>query len=108
MQNVTEIRKYRAPGGRVPYDRWLARVKDERAKNRILVQIDRLALGLPGDWKPVGEGVCELRIFEGKGYRVYFAHEGKTVVLLLCGGDKSTQQRDIELAKEYWREYRRR
>ena len=105
---MTEIRKYRAPGGQVPFDRWQARIKDERARARIHVQIDRLALGLPGDWKPVGEGVYELRIFEGKGYRVYFAREGKTMVLLLCGGDKSTQQRDIELAKEYWREYRRR
>ncbi len=105
---MTEIRKYRAPGGQVPFDRWLTRVKDERARARVHVQIGRLALGLPGDWKPVGEGVSELRIFEGKGYRVYFAREGKTVVLLLCGGDKSTQQRDIELAKEYWREYRRR
>lgn len=73
----------------------------------MLVQLDRLKLGLPGDWKPVGEGVFELRIFEGKGYRVYFAREGKSVVILLCGGDKSTQSRDIELAKMYWQEYRR-
>jgi putative addiction module killer protein len=85
----------------------MAKVRDGRAKARILVQLDRLKLGLPGDWKPVGEAVFELRIFEGKGYRVYFAREGKSVVLLLCGGDKSTQIRDIELAETYWQEYRR-
>ena len=55
----------------------------------------------------MGEGVFELRIFEGKGYRVYFAREGKSIVMLLCGGDKSAQSRDIELAKRYWRKYRR-
>ena len=87
-------------------DRWMAKLRDGRAKARILVQLDRLKLGLPGDWKPVGEGVFELRIFEGKGYRVYFAREGKPVILL-CGGDKSTQDRDIELAKTYWQECRR-
>ena len=70
---------------------------------RILVQLDRLRLGLPGDWKPVGAGVYELRIFEGKGYRVYFAREGKTIVIMLCGGDKATQSRDIELAQSFWR-----
>ena len=104
---MTEIRKYRRPDGVAPFDRWMAKLRDGRAKARILVQLDRLKLGLPGDWKPVGEGVFELRIFEGKGYRVYFAREGKSVVILLCGGDKSTQSRDIELAKTYWQEYRR-
>ncbi len=91
----------------IPFDRWIAKLKDERARARILVQLDRLRLGLEGDWKPVGEGVFELRIFEGKGYRAYFAREGKTIVILLCGGDKSTQDRDIKLAKSYWQEYRR-
>ncbi len=104
---MTEIRKYRRPDGVAPFDRWIAKLRDARAKARILVQLDRLKLGLPGDWKAVGEGVFELRIVEGKGYGVYFAREGKSVVILLCGGDKSTQGRDIELAKTYWREYRR-
>jgi putative addiction module killer protein len=70
---VIEIRKYRLPDGVVPFDRWIAKLRDGRAKARILVQLDRLRLGLPGDWKAVGNGVFELRIFEGKGYRVYFA-----------------------------------
>ncbi len=104
---MIEIRKYHSANGLVPFDRWMARLRDERAKTRILVQLDRLRLGLPGDWKPVGEGISELRIFEGKGYRVYFGREGKTIVVLLCGGDKSTQSRDIELAKTYWRAYQR-
>jgi len=90
-----------------PFDRWIAKLRDGCAKARILVQLDRLRLGLPGDWKSVGEEVFELRVFEGKGYRVYFACEGRTVVILPCGGDKSTQDRDIALAKSYWREYRR-
>lgn len=81
-----EIRKYRYANGTVPFDRWFARLRDGRAQTRVLVQLDRLKLGLPGDWKSVGEGVFELRIFEGKGYRVYFAHAGKSVVILLCGG----------------------
>jgi putative addiction module killer protein len=105
---VLEIRKYRRPDSVIPFDRWIAKLRDARAKARVLVQLDRLALGLAGDWKSVGEGIFELRIFEGKGYRVYFARDGETVVILLCGGDKSTQDRDIKLAKSYWQEYRRR
>ena len=104
---MIEIRKYRLSDGLAPFDRWIAKLKDGRAKARILVQLDRLSNGLPGDWKSVGEGVFELRIFEGKGYRVYFAREGKSIVILLCGGDKSTQGRDIKLAKAYWQAYRR-
>lgn len=104
---MIEIRKYRRADGVVPFDRWMAKLKDERAKARVLVQLDRLRLGLPGDWKSVGEGVLELRIFEGKGYRVYFAREGRSIVILLCGGDKSTQARDIEQAQSYWQAYRR-
>ena len=104
---MIEIRKYRRSDGVIPFDRWIAKLRDERAKARILVQLDRLRLGLTGDWKPVDQGVFELRIFEGKGYRVYFAQQGKIRVILLCGGDKSTQARDIQLAKSYWQEYRR-
>jgi putative addiction module killer protein len=104
---LIDIRKYRRADGVVPFDRWMARLRDVRAKARILVQLDRLRLGLPGDWRAVGAGVFELRIHEGKGYRVYFAREGATVVVLLCAGDKATQSGDIERAKSYWREYRR-
>jgi putative addiction module killer protein len=104
---VVEIRKLRRVDGVVPFDAWMAKLKDTRAKARILVQLDRLRVGLPGDWKAVGAGVFELRIHDGKGYRVYLAREGTSVVVLLCAGAKSTQGDDIERAKSYWRAYRR-
>jgi putative addiction module killer protein len=79
---------------------WLERLRDRSAKSKILVRIDRLRLGLAGDVKPVGGGVSELRIDFGPGYRLYFVRQGKNVVLLLAGGDKSSQNRDIRKAYE--------
>ena len=102
---VIEVRKYQDSIGRVPYDRWFNKLRDSRAKSRIQIRVDRLAIGLEGDSKSVGSGVRELRIPEGRGYRVYFGRDGDTVVLLLCGGEKSTQSQDIEKAKQYWRDY---
>ena len=102
---MIQIRKFRDSQGRIPYDEWLRDLKDSRARMRIKVRVDRLSIGLEGDWKSVGEGVRELRDPEGKGYRVYYTRDGETVVILLCGGSKGTQQRDIESAKRYWREY---
>lgn len=78
---------------------WLDGLKDRNSRARIEVRIDRLALGNPGDVKPVGQGVSELRISYGPGYRVYFVQRGTVLVILLCGGDKSSQGRDIEMAK---------
>jgi len=80
------------------YAKWFARLKDIRAKARVDIRIRRLSLGNPGDVKPVGKGVSELRIDVGKGYRVYFVRRGEQLILLLVGGDKSTQQADIEKA----------
>jgi putative addiction module killer protein len=77
---------------------WIEELRDRRARARIQVRIDRLKGGNLGDVKPVGEGVSELRIDYGPGYRLYFTQRGKTVVLLLCGGDKRTQASDIALA----------
>lgn len=77
---------------------WLERLKDRNARARIQVRLDRLALGLAGDVKPVGSGVSELRVNYGPGYRVYFKQQGRELVLLLIGGDKRTQSRDIERA----------
>jgi len=82
------------------YADWIKTLKDFRAQARITDRIDRLAAGNPGDVKPVGEGVSELRINYGPGYRVYFVREGSIVYVLLCGGDKSTQDKDIRLAKK--------
>jgi putative addiction module killer protein len=81
------------------FDAWLRGLKDQRARARILVRLDRLALGNPGDSRAVGEGVSELRIDYGPGYRVYYMRQGLVTILLLCGGDKRTQARDIERAK---------
>lgn len=78
---------------------WLRGLRDRAAKARIEVRLDRLALGNPGDVRPVGEGISELRITYGPGYRVYYVQRGEVLVVLLCGGDKSTQSQDIERAK---------
>lgn len=80
------------------FDRWLTGLKDSRARARIATRLDRLALGNPGDVKPVGSGVSELRIDYGPGYRVYFMQRGPVVIVLLCGGDKRTQSTDIKRA----------
>lgn len=91
------------------FDRWLTRLKDKRAAARVLVRIDRLAAGNPGDVKPVGQGVSEMRINYGPGYRVYYLPHGDQIVLLLTGGDKSTQEADIRKAHEVaaeWRKHR--
>lgn len=88
---------------------WLDGLRDPVAKRRIAARIVRLAAGLLGDVKPVGEGVSELRIDHGPGYRLYFVSQGERLIILLCGGDKKTQQRDIASAKamaaelENWR-----
>jgi putative addiction module killer protein len=82
------------------FTKWFNSLKDRRAKARIQARIDRVELGHFGDSEPVGEGVGELRIFYGPGYRVYFVERGAVVVILLSGGDKSTQQTDIAKAKE--------
>ncbi|HHW2880125.1 type II toxin-antitoxin system RelE/ParE family toxin, partial [Pseudomonas aeruginosa] len=81
-------------------------LKDRRAKAVIAARIFRLANGLPGDVSPVGQGVSELRIHYGPGYRVYFQQRGTEIVILLCGGDKSSQARDIEMAKRLANEWR--
>jgi putative addiction module killer protein len=103
-----ELRVYVTDEGREPFSEWLESLRDIKARAKIRVRLDRVSLGNAGDCHSVGEGVQELRIDYGPGYRVYFGQEGATLVLLLCGGDKSTQSRDIETAKRYWNEYRRR
>jgi putative addiction module killer protein len=81
------------------YARWFEKLRDRRARGRILARIRRLSLGNSGDVRPVGEGVSELRIDYGPGYRLYFKQQGDTIVILLVGGDKRTQKQDIEKAK---------
>jgi len=86
------------------YSRWFNELRDRQARARINARIRRLSLSNPGDVKPVGEGVSELRIDYGPGYRVYFVQRGQTLVVLLAGGDKHTQDRDIKTALELARE----
>ena len=80
------------------FSAWMSKLRDARGRAKIAARIDRLAQGNPGDVASVGLGVSEMRIHFGPGYRVYFARRGEEIVILLCGGDKSTQTRDIRLA----------
>jgi putative addiction module killer protein len=102
-----QIERYITPDGRVPFSEWLDSLRDRRARVRIKLRLDRIEQGNLGDYRSVGEGVYELRINYGPGYRVYFGQVGSTIVLLLCGGDKSTQEQDIRKAQEYWEDYER-
>ena len=81
------------------FRKWREQLKDEPARALIASRLDRLAYGHAGDAAPVGEGISELRIHYGPGFRIYFRKQGKTVIVLLCGGDKSTQAKDVKAAK---------
>ncbi|MGB2784799.1 type II toxin-antitoxin system RelE/ParE family toxin [Psychrobacter sp.] len=86
------------------FDKWFSKLKDQQAKKRIQVRIDRVEDGNFGDSEPIGEGVSELRFFFGSGYRVYYYKQGQRVVILLAGGDKSTQNKDIKIALQLAKE----
>lgn len=101
-----ELEFYRTANGREPYTEWFESIRDLKTRNRIQRRLYRLEAGNFGDCKSVGGGVFELRLQFGPGYRIYFGEVDNTIVLLLCGGDKSSQGRDIERAKTYWREYK--
>ncbi len=105
---IVELRRYQTAESRVPLSEWLDRMPDRRARARIVARLDRLRAGLMGDWKSVGEGVRELRIDYGPGCRVYYAQDGDALILLLCGGDKRSQAKDIEKAHGYWKDYKAR
>ncbi|ARN75969.1 type II toxin-antitoxin system RelE/ParE family toxin [Oceanicoccus sagamiensis] len=102
------VYEYRDIFGRSPYARWLKHLRDPRAKAKIILQVDKMELGLFADVEPIGEGLSELRIHYGPGYRIYFGKQGRLVYLLLCGGDKSSQSQDIKKAKARWHDYQRR
>jgi putative addiction module killer protein len=103
-----ELFRYQRADGGEPFTEWLAAVRDKTAQARIRVRLLRVEAGNFGDCEPVGDGVTELRIHVGAGYRVYFGRRGKTVVILLCGGDKGSQAADIKRAKDYWADWKRR
>jgi len=98
---------YRAPDGRVPYLEWFDALKDQRTRQKVQARLGRVRLGNFGQTRPVGGGVSEFKIKHGPGFRIYFGHDGPEIVILLCGGDKSTQNEDIKKAQAYWRQYKR-
>ena len=105
---MIEIRHYVSPSGKDIFDDWLTQLRDARAQAKIAVRINRLAAGNFGDCKPLREGLCELRIDWGPGYRVYYALIEKECVLLLCGGDKRKQSSDIARALGYLKDFKER
>jgi len=102
-----QVRIYRTRAGRVPYLEWIESLRDRRTKQKIDARIARVRLGNLGHTRTVGEGVTELKIDHGPGYRVYFGQDGQELVILLCGGDKSTQDADIRQARTYWTAYKK-
>jgi putative addiction module killer protein len=99
---------YQAKNGQQPYVDWLDNLTDAKVKAAIFARIARLRLGLFGDSHTVGDEVSELRIHIGPGYRIYYSEINNQIVILLCGGDKSSQKKDIKTAKQYLEDYRRR
>jgi len=92
-------------GGKEPFTKWLDSLKDANSRRRILARLRRIEQGNYGDCKYLQNGIFELRLFFGPGYRVYFGEDGNKLVVLLCGGDKSNQEKDIQTAVMYWKEY---
>jgi putative addiction module killer protein len=105
---LPKIHIYQTQEKECPFENWLDTLSDINAKARILQRIDRIELGNFGDCEPVGDGVHELRIDHGSGYRIYFGNDGKYLVILLCGGTKRGQEKDIKRAKAYWQDYKAR
>lgn len=103
-----DVQRYITVDGRIPFAEWLDSLRDRNVRAKINQRIKRVSLGNLGNYRSVGEGVCELKIDYSPGYRVYFGQVGLTIILLLCGGDKSTQEQDIRKAQEYWKNYHER
>lgn len=104
-----EIELYETATGKKPFDIWFETIKDMQTRAKILTRLDRLESGNFGDFKKLDSGVCELRIHYGAGIRIYFSEIIKNkIVLLLCGGNKSSQSKDIKKAKEYLQDYKNR
>ena len=103
-----QIVVYETREGQRPFWKWLKKLRDRQARIRIKRRLDRFASGNFGDHKSVGEGVWEMRLFFGAGYRIYFANYGESMVVLLLGGDKRAQEQDILKAKSYWADFKSR
>ena len=105
MAKPKRVLVYADANHKEPFTDWLNELRDIMGRKRILARVARLEQGNYGDCEPVGEGVRELRLFFGPGYRVYFGEDANSIVVLLCGGDKASQNQDIKQAKAYWKEY---
>ena len=105
MEKILLI-EYETPDGKCPFKIWTDSLRNIQTQARVFRYVRSLSLGIFNNCRSVGEGVHELKIDFGPGYRVYFGNEGKTIVILLCGGSKKSQNKDIALALKYWAEYR--
>ena len=103
---MSSLVRYQQTSGDEPLSDWLNSVRDKMAQARIRIRLRQVEAGNFGDCESVGEGVSELRVHVGAGYRVYFGRHGQTVVVLLCGGDKRTQTNDIKRAKLFWADWK--
>ena len=103
-----DVVRYQREDGTEPFTNWLTGVADKTIQAKLRLRLARLSSGTIGDSVPVGEGVVELREHVGQGFRMYFGRHGDSVAILLCGGTKKSQSRDIALAKEYWADWKRR
>lgn len=101
-----ELRTFRTKTGKNPFTDWLDSLKDTVGRAQITNRLNRVALGNYGDYNSVGDGIYELRIHYGPGYRIYFTEQEETILLLLIGGCKRTQKQDIKKSKQYWAEFR--
>src|SRR3989338_9398203 len=106
LSGKRELLVYETRHGKVPFDEWLEHLKDRKARAVIRARLDRLEHGNAGKYESVGSGVCELKIHFGPGYRIYFGEDGRKIIVLLCGGDKGSQKKDIQNAHEYWMNYK--
>lgn len=102
------LKVYETPSGAQPLMDWLRELRDQKARTAIRMRLDRMQLGNFGYCEPVGEGVSEMKVDLGPGYRVYFGMIGRTIVLLLCGGDKKSQDKDIRRALDFFRDHKQR
>ena len=104
---MIEVREYIAHNGKTPFSEWLKGLRDRETRARTRTRLNRVRLGNFGDCKPLGDGVFELRLMFGPGYRIYFGREHDQLVILLGGGEKDTQYKDITRARAAWEDYRR-
>ena len=103
-KNNNILRNYVTESGKIPFLDWINSIKDSTTRHRIRRRLDRVELGHYGEYKVLGDGVCELKLDFGPGYRIYFTEQEDIIVILLCGGDKGSQKKDIQTAKMYWRD----